>query len=1746
MLPADSAAYTLGGVVAGDQVFVAPAGINGSYASKDVATGINVNATGIALGGTAAGNYSIASTLVAAPVGEITPATLTAAIINDPTKTYDGTNIATLTSTNYLLTGFVSGEGATVTETSGTYDSFNAGARTVNVGLLADDFTADPGTLLSNYILPTSATGAGTIERADLVAAIVNNPTKTYDGSVAAALASLNFRLNGFVSGEGATVTQTAGTYASPNAGSHLVTASLAASDFTANSGTLLDNYNLPTSATGIGTIDPRALTAAIIGNPTKIYDGNTAAALTSANFELTGFVTGEGAIVIETVGAYDDPNAGLRTVSATLDGGDFTANSGTLLSNYVLPTSASGAGTIGQKALTAAIIGNPTKPYDGTNAATLAAANYQLTGFVGSESATVTQTAGSYASANAGAWLITAMLAGGDFTAGGGTNLANYVLPTQAEGMGTIDRLALSAAIIGNPTKIYDGTVAATLASGNYQLTGFIAGEGGTVTETVGTYDSKDAGPRTVTATLDAADFTANSGTLLDNYILPVSASGAGTISQKLLTAVITGLPTKVYDATTAATLTSSNFALSGFVAGEGATVTETVGAYGSPDAGIRIVTAALDGGDFSANGGTLLSNYVLPTSATGAGIIQKAALNAIIIGNPTKTYDATIGVTLTSANYLLTGFVGGQGATITETVGAYNSPNAGARIVTALLGSADFVADGGTDLRNYALPASAAGAGTINQATLTAAIIGNPTKTYDGTTVATLASGNYQLTGFMAGEGATVTETAGTYDDPNAGSRTVSATLDGGDFAATGSTLLSNYVLPTSASGAGTIGQAMLTAAIIGNPTKVYDGTTGATLASGNYQLSGFVAGEGATVTETMGSYGSPNVGIRTVTAMLDGGDFIADAGTLLSNYVLPASASGLGTISQAMLTAAIIGNPTKVYDGTTAATLASGNYQLSGFIAGEGAVVTETVGSYGSPNAGIHTVSATLDGGDFTADAGTLLSNYVLPTSASGLGTINQATLTAAIIGNPTKVYDATTAATLVSGNYQLSGFVAGEGATVTEAMGSYGSPNAGIHTVSAALDGGDFVADAGTLLSNYVLPTSASGLGTITQAMLTAAIIGNPTKTYDGTTAAVLASGNYQLSGFVAGEGATVTQTAGTYDEKNAGARIVTAVLAGGDFTADAGTLLSNYVLPASATGAGTIDPKELTVAILGTPTKVYDGTTAAALSTDDFRIFGFVAGEGVAIGSTISGTYAGRNVGLHALTIDPATANITPDAGTLLSNYVLRTGANGIGRITPAPLTATLADVFKIYDGNTAATLTPTNFTLTGFVTGEGATVTQTAGVYDEPNAGSRTVTAALAAGDFVANGGTLLSNYTLPTTASGSGTIGQALLTAAIIGNPTKVYDGTAAAVLGSANYQLTGFVAGEGATVDQAAGLYDSANAGARTVTTILAAGDFTANGGTLLSNYVLPTSASGMGTISQAMLTAAIVGNPTKTYDGNTAAVLASTNFALTGFVAGEGATVTHAAGTYDNKNAGSRTVSASLAADDFSANSGTLLSNYVLPASATGAGTIDRADLTVAITGRPTKDYDGNTDATLTSADYSITGFVAGEGATITETSGTYASPDPGEQLVTAILAADDYTADAGTLLSNYNLPTQAVGEGEIIATAPPPCSDGLLDCLPPNLAFRLAVTSRQHFFIPFPTLYPMYQGITGAFAGMPSIVTYPSVMETSGGMLIVTGSTVINSGDQILNQMGGSRTIRIEYPPLRPIDYEGVRP
>ncbi|WP_093453543.1 YDG domain-containing protein, partial [Sphingomonas sp. YR710] len=196
-----------------------------------------------------------------------------------------------------------------------------------------------------------------------------------------------------------------------------------------------------------------------------------------------------------------------------------------------------------------------------------------------------------------------------------------------------------------------------------------------------------------------------------------------------------------------------------------------------------------------------------------------------------------------------------------------------------------------------------------------------------------------------------------------------------------------------------------------------------------------------------------------------------------------------------------------------------------------------------------------------------------------------------------------YDGTTSAT--GPNIQLTGSGTVDGDAITGGTVAYGyfdSANAGART--ATLNGIRLTAEdrSGKPVYGYT-PDSGEVSGTITPKQLTASLTGAVSRAYNGTTAATLASSNYQISGLVDGETITATQTSGTFASANAGSGItITASLASSDLSAGSNTLLANYVLPTSAAGAiGEITRKQLTASLTGAVSRTYDGTTAATLA-----------------------------------------------------------------------------------------------------------------------------------------------------------------------------------------------------------------------------------------------------------------------------------------------------------------------------------------------------------------------------------------------------------------------------------------------------------------------------------------------------------------------------------------------------------------
>jgi hypothetical protein len=149
---------------------------------------------------------------------------------------------------------------------------------------------------------------------------------------------------------------------------------------------------------------------------------------------------------------------------------------------------------------------------------------------------------------------------------------------------------------------------------------------------------------------------------------------------------------------------------------------------------------------------------------------------------------------------------------------------------------------------------------------------------------------------------------------------------------------------------------------------------------------------------------------------------------------------------------------------------------------------------------------------------------------------------------------------------------------------------------------------------------------------------------------------------------------------------------------------------------------------------------------------------------------------------------------------------------------------------------------------------------------------------------------------------------------------------------------------------------------------------------------------------------------------YNGNTNASLTPANFSISNLVGSESFSVTKATGTYNNANVPlANTVSTNLAASDFTAGAGTLASNYNLPASASGAGTITVAPLS--ITASSTTIHFNDPVPTITP---SYSGFVTGESATNLTT-----QPTCSTTYVIGSLIGPYPSSCTGATSGNYNI-------------------------------------------------------------------------------------------------------------------------
>ena len=865
----------------------------------------------------------------------------------------------------------------------------------------------------------------------------------------------------------------------------------------------------------------------------------------------------------------------------------------------------------------------------------------------------------------------------------------------------------------------------------------------------------------------------------------------------------------------------------------------------------------------------------------------------------------------------------------------------------------------------------------------------------------------------------------------------------------------------------------------------SKTYDGTTDAAVLQKdvNYTLTGVVGSDDVYLQAT-GTYEDKNAGTGKAMTFTD----LLFTGYDAENYTLGTGVTQLnatGTITKKPLTMEQVAGAafTKEYDGTKTVTeaLQSGvNYTLTGVVVGEGAdVVSLAAGASGA----YATKNAQADG----AKQNVTFTGLTLTGSGAGNYTIaGSKTLTNAGVIRPKditikendisylyydstfqirKEYDGTadTSYTPIRGrHYDLEGVVSGEQLDVHVGKGAYADKNAGERKTVTFSNLSLYDVNGVNAEKNYRLATSSftSNLGKISQKRVEVQVLPGVRfdKEYDGTfdvTRKAVRDTDYKILGVVAGEenDLDITYNFSLYQNGNN---------AGGDRPVSfqdmhlAGSAKDNYYMDMLNFNAiGKITPKTLTMEqVAGTEfTKVYDGNTNVTQTLQsgvNYKLTGVVTnvvtGEEdiVSIDTTSAvGAYQTKNAQADGTKQNVSFTGITL-TGSGAGNYTIAptmTIAN-VGVITPKALTFALISgvhLDKVYDSNDNVTHTlvrDTDYTLNGFVGSEGTGITLDvgAGKYADKNVGvdkvvtfsGRTLT------------GSGAENYTI-TPVTTVGTITPRPLTPGLVGSFDKTYDGNAnvtqALALGT-NYTLAGSIAGDALTLT-GTGTYADKNAGAGKAVTFTGLTLTGADAG----NYTLTAATlTGGGTIAPKALTMEKVAGAhfTKVYDGNTnvtQTLQRGVNYTLMGAVEGEDDSVvsidtTLAHGAYQTKDAQAGDAMQDV---DFTGITltGTGAGNYTLAPAMTiaGAGKITPKELNVDLASGVhfDKTYDGDANVTQTLAkgtNYTLTNFVAGEGAGITldETvRGRYADKNAGADKAVAF----DGLTLTGTGAGNYKL-------------------------------------------------------------------------------------------------------------------------
>jgi len=1196
-----------------------------------------------------------------------------------------------------------------------------------------------------------------------------------------------------------------------------------------------------------------------------------------------------------------------------------------------------------------------------------------------------------------------------------GGASITNYEYSTNGSGNWTIP----SPAVTSSPFTI-SGLINGTTYDVQIRAVNS-AGSGGASTTVQGT-PAAPSSP-TISGAATASAFTTTYGTASAPQSFSISGSA---LTNDIIATAPTGFEVSS-DGTTygsTATFTQSSGNASGSLYIKLAATATVSGTYDSQNIVLSSIPA---------------SNVNITTAASGNTVAQKAlAITTATVASKVYNRSTTCGTVTPGA---LSGFVGSETVVVSSAAGTYADWNVGTgktATITYTLGNGT---NGGL-ANNYSL-ANTSSTGDITAKTLTVTSPAVTSKTYDGTTSASITG---TLSGVISPDVVTLVGT-GTFASANVGtgiSVASTSTLGGADAG--------NYSLTQPIGLTGNITGA--------SQTITFASLTPATLSTADYSP-GATASSGLTVTYTSsnpcvativsGNIHIVGTGTTTITASQIGGGNYAAASSVNQTLSVMNPTSTL-TAGDVVVIAYNTGGAPDNFALLFNIDLAAGTV----FYVNDNELASTSSTSFTDLNEG--EASFTVKAGQ-TIAAGTVI---VLPWGAAAVSATQydwSSTSGAGLGGSNDELY-IYTASSITATSPTLFISYAKIGTSSSAIPSSLTLGTTAIAPSAAALryttSGATYSGTKATLLTaigNTATNWNSTGATTFAASDWTFSVSPSPLITSSGALSAVnttygtasasptsfsVSSSNLTAdltltapSGFEISSGSSYA-TSLTISPDACGAIASTSIDVRLAASTAVGTYSGNIALSSTgattvnvATVSSTVSTKTLTITNLSASDKLYDGLTTVTVSGTP-AYSGLENSESFSVTGTVSWAFP------NATVENNKTLTRTGNYAAPSANYTV-TQPSLTASITTRSLTITANDVNKAYgdvltDGSGSTAFTSSglqNSEAIGSVTisyGNGALAGDAVGTYT-----SQVTPSAATGGTFTA------SNYSISYVAgniivSSVPTLNPVTLTSALSTTYGTASSGVSFVASGSnlstnitvtaqSGYQVSNdnasFVSSvsvaNGTTVyvqfiaTQSAGTYNNA-----TAVVLSSTGATSVN---------VTTSSSG-NVVTAKALTISGISISNKVYDGNATATISGTA-AYSGLVNGESFAVSGTpSATFSDKNVGTNKT---ITVIDYTSPS----SNYSFSQPSGLLANITTATLTLTSEAVTTKTYDGTTAATITGT---LSGVISPDVVTLVGT-GTFASANVGTGIsVTSIATLGG--ADAG----NYSLtqPTGLTGE------------------------------------------------------------------------------------------------------------------